>query len=245
MRYLTVTGYPDNVEDNSFMRRQVHCNPPRWTKQFIVMTMYNEGDTLFARTMHGVMKNIAYLCKRDRSKTWGKDGWKEVVDCIVKDGRLNINSRMPSAIRVHQVSIATNMVNSKPVSVHEYEYNFRVRVAVIERIKIEDAERNHVLVQFYLKEKNEKKINSHRWLFNAFGHILRQNVCVLLDNGIRPDPSSIYSLWNESDIVAFKEKYGRTLLNPLVAAQNFEYKMSSILEKPSTTPVGSVAKLYP
>jgi hypothetical protein len=32
---------------------------------FIVMTMYNKDDSLFTRTMHGVMKNIVYLCKHD------------------------------------------------------------------------------------------------------------------------------------------------------------------------------------
>ena len=42
---------------------------------FIVMTMDNEDDDLFTRTMHGVMKNIGYLCKRGRSKTWSKDVW--------------------------------------------------------------------------------------------------------------------------------------------------------------------------
>ncbi|KAH8992317.1 hypothetical protein EDB86DRAFT_1499257 [Lactarius hatsudake] len=34
-----------------------------------------------------VMKDIAHPCKRDRSKTWGKDGWKKVIVCIVSDGR--------------------------------------------------------------------------------------------------------------------------------------------------------------
>lgn len=34
------------------------------------------------------------------------------------------------------------------------------------------------------------------------------------------------------EIVAFKGRYGRYLVNPLVAAQNFEYKMSNILDKP-------------
>src|SRR5258708_11877281 len=78
--------------------RQVHYDPPRRTELFIVMTMYNEDDGLFTRTMHGVMKNIVYLCKRDRSKTWGKEGWKKVVVCIVSDGRKKINSRTLSVI---------------------------------------------------------------------------------------------------------------------------------------------------
>ena len=39
------------------------------------MAMYNENDSLFTEAMQGVMKNIAHLCKQDRSKTWGKDGW--------------------------------------------------------------------------------------------------------------------------------------------------------------------------
>ncbi|KAH9031114.1 chitin synthase-domain-containing protein [Lactarius pseudohatsudake] len=174
MRYLTVTGYPDNVEDNSSMLRQVHCNPLRWTELFIVMTMHNEDDTLFARTMHGVMRSIAYLCKCDRSKTWGKDGWKKVVVCIVSDGRQRINSRTLSAIAAigaYQEAIATNVVNGKPVSAHIYEYT--TQIAVTESNKIEGAEKGIFPVQIVvcLEEKNQKKINSHRWFFNAFGPI--------------------------------------------------------------------------
>lgn len=63
-----------------------------------MMTMYNEDEELFCRTMHGVIKNIAHLCKRDRSKIWGKEGWKKVVVCIVSDGRQKINSRTLSVI---------------------------------------------------------------------------------------------------------------------------------------------------
>ena len=118
-------------------------------------------------------------------------------------------------------------------------------VSVTPNLKIEGAEKGVVPVQviFCLKEKNQKKINSHRWFFNAFGAILQPNVCVLLDVGTMPGPTSIYHLWKAFDInsnvggacgeiVALKGKYGRNLINPLVAAQNFEYKMSNILDKP-------------
>jgi len=248
MRYSAATGDPNDFKDNGFTLRQVHYDPPRRTELFIVMTMYNEDDSLFTRTMHGVMKNIAYLCKRERSKTWGKDGWKKVVVCIVSDGRQKINSRTLSvvaAIGAYQDGIATNIVNGKAVAAHIYEYTTQSAsachllslfslvlmssaVSVTPSNKIEGAEKGIVPVQiiFCLKEKNQKKINSHRWFFNAFGPILQPNVCVLLDVGTMPGVSSIYHLWKAFDInsnvggacgeiVALKGKYGEKLLNPL------------------------------
>ncbi|KAI0250489.1 glycosyltransferase family 2 protein [Lactifluus subvellereus] len=257
MRYSAATGDPNDFKQNGFTLRQVHYEPPRRTELFIVMTMYNEDDTLFTRTMHGVMKNITYLCKRDRSKTWGKEGWKKVVVCIVSDGRQKINSRTLSvvaAMGAYQEGIATNVVNGKPVVAHIYEYT--TQISVTPSNKIEGAEKGLVPVQiiFCLKEKNQKKINSHRWFFNAFGPILQPNVCVLLDVGTMPGPSSIYHLWKAFDInsnvggacgeiVALKGKYGEKLLNPLVAAQNFEYKMSNILDKPLESVFGYITVL--
>jgi chitin synthase len=84
-----------------------------------------------------------------------------------------------------------------------------------------------------LKEKNAKKINSHRWYFNAFGRCLAPNVCVLIDVGTKPSDKSIYYLWKEfalnpfvagacGEIFVETGPFGRKLLNPLVAAQNFE-----------------------
>lgn len=98
MRYSAATCDPNDFKEAGFTLRQVLHDPPRRTELFIVMTMYNEDEELFCRTFHGVVKNIAHLCKRDRSKTWGKEGWKKVVVCIVSDGRQKINSRTLSVI---------------------------------------------------------------------------------------------------------------------------------------------------
>ena len=56
-----------------------------------------------------------------------------------------------------------------------------------------------VQVIFALKEQNQKKINSHRWFFNAFARCLNPNVCVLLDVGTQPGNTSIYHLWKAFD----------------------------------------------
>lgn len=107
---------------------------------------------------------------------------------------------------------------------------------------------------FCMKEKNAKKINSHRWFFNAFGPIIEPNVCVLLDVGTRPGNSSIYQLWKVFDrnplvggacgeIRAMLGTACCQLINPLVAAQNFEYKMSNILDKPLESVFGYISVL--
>lgn len=257
MRYSAATSDPNDFAKDGFTLRQVHYDPPRRTELFIVMTMYNEDEELFTRTMHGVMKNVAHLCKRDRSKTWGKDGWKKVVVCIVSDGRNKINSRTLSVIAAmgaYQDGIAKNVVNGRPVTAHIYEYT--TQISVTPSLTLSGAEKGIVPVQiiFCLKEKNQKKINSHRWFFNAFGPILEPNVCVLLDVGTMPGPTSIYHLWKAFDInsnvggacgeiVALKGKYGKNLINPLVAAQNFEYKMSNILDKPLESVFGYITVL--
>ena len=107
---------------------------------------------------------------------------------------------------------------------------------------------------FCLKQKNSKKINSHRWLFNGFGRILNPEVCILLDAGTKPGTKSLLALWegfyNDKDlggacgeIHAMLGKGWKNLINPLVAAQNFEYKISNILDKPLESSFGYVSVL--
>ena len=257
MRYSAATGDPSEFKSKLFTLRQALYQPVRQTELFIVITMYNESEVLFARTMHSVMKNIAHLCSRNRSRMWGETGWQKVVVCIVSDGREKINKRTLAylaAMGVYQEGIAKNVVNNEPVTAHIYEYT--TQISINDDLVFHGSEKGIVPVQvlFCLKEKNQKKINSHRWFFQAFGSILNPNICVLLDAGTQPGKHSIYHLWKSFDlnsnvagacgeIVAMKGPYGRNLLNPLVAAQNFEYKMSNILDKPLESVFGFISVL--
>ncbi|KAI5457155.1 chitin synthase class II [Mariannaea sp. PMI_226] len=257
MRYTAVTCDPDDFVDKGYKLRQCIGKTMRETELFICITMYNEDEIGFTRTMHAVMKNISHFCSRSRSRTWGDSGWEKIVVCIVSDGREKIHPRTLDALAamgVYQHGIAKNFVNNRAVQAHVYEYT--TQVSLDSDLKFKGAEKGIVPCQmiFCLKEKNQRKLNSHRWFFNAFGKALNPNVCILLDVGTRPGHNSLYHLWKAFDtdsnvagacgeIKAMKGRLGANLLNPLVASQNFEYKMSNILDKPLESVFGYITVL--
>nr|POE87996.1 chitin synthase a [Quercus suber] len=257
MRYTAVTCDPDDFVDRGYKLRQNIGATSRETELFICVTMYNENEIDFTRTMHGVMKNISHFCSRAKSRTWGKDGWQKIVVCVISDGRAKVHPRTLDALAAmgcYQSGIAKNLVNQREVTAHVYEYT--TQVSLDSDLKFKGAEKGIVPCQmiFCLKEKNAKKLNSHRWFFNAFGRALNPNVCILLDVGTRPGDDSLYHLWKAFDrdsnvagaageIKAAKGKAWLQLLNPLVASQNFEYKMSNILDKPLESVFGYITVL--
>lgn len=257
MRYTAVTSDPDEFTNRGYKLRQQIGSTMRETELFICVTMYNEDEVGFTRTMHGIMRNIMNFCSRSKSRTWGRDGWKKIVVCIVADGRKKVHPRTLNALAalgVYQEGIAKNIVNQKPVTAHVYEYT--TQVSLDSDLKFKGAEKGIMPCQviFCLKEHNQKKLNSHRWFFNAFGRALQPNICILLDVGTKPEPKALYHLWKAFDqdsnvagaageIKAGKGKGWLGLLNPLVASQNFEYKMSNILDKPLESVFGYITVL--
>jgi chitin synthase len=257
MRYSAATCDPSEFFEERFTLRQRLFAKPRETELFIVVTMYNEDEFLFARTMIGVFKNIEYMCNRNTSKTWGKEAWKKIVVCIVSDGRAKINPRTRAVLAglgVYQDGIAKQQVNGKDVTAHIYEYTTQVGLDLKgTQVSLKPRSATPVQLLFCLKEKNQKKINSHRWFFQAFGRVLDPNICVLIDAGTKPGKDSIYQLWKAFDLepmcggacgeIKVMLDKGKKLYNPLVATQNFEYKMSNILDKPLESAFGFISVL--
>ncbi|KAK8854660.1 hypothetical protein IAR55_003399 [Kwoniella newhampshirensis] len=252
LRYSAATCDPDEFMARKFTLRQYLYG--RKTELFIVMTMYNETSHLLLRTLNSVIKNIAHLTSRNKSKTWGTESWKKVVVCIVADGRKVVDPRVLKVLQlmgVYAEGVMKDHVAGKETQAHIFEYTSQVVVSDTGEVGFGSVP---VQIIFCLKEQNKKKLNSHRWFFNALGPLIKPNVCVLLDVGTKPSGTSIYELYKCfekhpnvggacGEIFADTGRFGKLLWNPLVAGQNFEYKMSNILDKPFESVFGLISVL--
>jgi chitin synthase len=202
MRYSAATCDPDEFsEENGWSLRTKMYN--RETELLIAVTSYNEDKTLYSRTLHGVMLNIRDICKTKQSKYWrrsaeeGVPGWQKIVVALIVDGLEPMDKTVLdilATIGVYQDGVMKKQVDGKDTVGHIFEvcplltcvsltntspgqYTTQISVDPSPKLILPhgDDPNNLVPVQiiFVLKAKNQKKINSHRWLFNAIGRILQ------------------------------------------------------------------------
>ncbi|KAF2092228.1 glycosyltransferase family 2 protein [Saccharata proteae CBS 121410] len=262
MRYTAATCDPNDFTlKNGYNLRPAMYN--RHTELLIAITYYNEDKVLTARTLHGVMQNIRDIVNLKKSEFWNKGGpaWQKIVVCLVFDGIDPCDKGtldVLATVGIYQDGVMKKDIDGKETTAHIFEYTTQLSVTPSQQLIRPHDDSSSTLppvqMMFCLKQKNSKKINSHRWLFTAFGRILNPEVCILLDAGTKPGPKSLLALWeafyNDKDlggacgeIHAMLGKGWRNLVNPLVAAQNFEYKISNILDKPLESSFGYVSVL--
>ncbi|KAJ3081062.1 Chitin synthase, class 2, partial [Rhizoclosmatium hyalinum] len=258
LRYTAVTCDPNKFVEEEYKIRPMLYN--RKIRMAIVITMYNEDDVLFCKSFRAIQKNIAYLCSGRAN--WTPDAWKEILIVIVSDGRTKVNPTVLDVMKIlglYMDGLIQTKVDNKDVTAHMFEYTIQANMdKELERKGPNDTDEGIVFVpvqtMFLLKEKNAKKINSHRWFFNAICESIQPEVCILLDVGTKPTKESLFHLYNAfhwypevggacGEIAAEPGKYLSNFINPLVAVQNFEYKMSNILDKPLESVLGYISVL--
>jgi chitin synthase len=82
-----------------------------------------------------------------------------------------------------------NVVAGKEVTAHIFEYTTSVALDPDLHFKYPDPAKKGgpgvvpCQILFCMKERNKKKINSHRWFFNAFGPLLQVSCAIAYKNG--------------------------------------------------------------
>lgn len=101
----------------------------------------------------------------------------KVVVCIVADGRRKVHPRVLDCLTLLGVyqpgGHMRNVINHKPVTAHLFEYTTSFAIDPNLHFKYPDKGIVPTQIIFCMKERNQKKINSHRWFFNAFGSLLQ------------------------------------------------------------------------
>ncbi|KAJ5914456.1 Chitin synthase C [Penicillium tannophilum] len=258
MRYTAATCDPDEF----VMRNGYNLRPAmysRHTELMIGITCKSENKVLTARTLHGVMQNIRDITSLRKSVFWNKGGpaWQKIVCCMVFDGIDPCDKNtldVLATIGVYQEGIMKKSVDGRETVAHIFEYTTQLSVTPDQQLVRPQGEEASNLppVQMILclKQQTSNKINSHRWLFNGFCRMLNPEVVVLLDAGTKPDRRALLNLWqafynNENlggscgETRALRDS--RTMINPFVAAQTFDYMRSNILDKPLESVFGHVS----
>lgn len=166
MRYTAATCDPNDftLQNGYNLRPRMYG---RHTELLVAITYYNEDKELWARTLHGTMRNIRDIAKSKGTEFWNAGGpaWQKTVVCLVFDGIDNVDKDVfdvLATIGVYQDGILKKDVNGVDTVAHIFEYTSQISVTPdhqLVRPSGDDRSANLPPVQFIfcLKQQNTKK----------------------------------------------------------------------------------------
>jgi chitin synthase len=262
LHYTPATCLPDDfVLENGYTLQTAASHQP--IELLIGITYYNESRSFLAKSLQGVLDNVRHATRHASvNDCHANDSVsRRTVICLLLDGYEHCDPEvleLLTSIGAFQEELMRSQVDGVATTAHIFERTCWMSPSDLSSDRLTEDEKDDIRdpmqILLCLKEKNAKKINSHRWLFNAFGRILNPHVCILLDAGTRPHPSALTGVWKAfqddpnlggacGEICVDLGPRWKLLLNPLVAVQNFEYKMSHIMDKSLESCVGYVSVL--
>lgn len=143
----------------------------RHTELLVGITYYNEDKSLFSRTLHNTMMNVRDIVNQKKSEFWNSGGpaWEKIVVCILMDGITPCDKNVLDVLAtlgIYQDGIMKNCVNTKQVMAHIFEFTTQMSITADQQL-IQPREEElesfpPVQMMLCIKQKNSKKINSHR-----------------------------------------------------------------------------------
>ena len=136
----------------------------------------------------------------------------------------------------YQEGIAKNSIAGKDVTAHIFEYTSSVVVTDTGEVSMGACP---VQILFCLKEQNKKKLNSHRWFFNAFGPLIKPNGMPYQVNGVpvvaqRVSQSAYFSMSAPSPPAPQFTNSGNVITPPLKPTRLFLFLLNAGFDRHSS-----------
>ena len=198
-------------------------------------------------TLRGIAENVQFMCG-----TYGESVWEDLAVAIVSDGRSKANEKTLDWMTqrgLFDEKLMTVEEVGLNVDMHLFEHTMQMVKSWNQQVS-KGAYYKPLQAIFALKQLNAGKLNSHLWFFNAFAEQLLPEYTVLLDVGTIPGKDAIFRLIRSMDrdpfmagvcgeIAVYEPKLG----NFIEASQNFEYKISNIMDKSLESIFGFISVL--
>ena len=143
----------------------------RHTELLVSVTYYNENKAMLSRTLHSIMQNIRDINNLKKSDFWNVGGpaWQKIVVCLLCDGIDPCDKEILDVLGtmgLYQDGIMKRDVDGRETVAHIFEYTTQLSVTSSQQLirPLDDSPATLPPTQLMLclKQKNSKKINSHR-----------------------------------------------------------------------------------